>query len=76
MSAKDLKDLIDRMLVDIVFEYQGVWGSICPFSRQNISVSYGDFEQSFDSLDAAMNTPILNGRTLGECAEQLENIDY
>lgn len=52
MKSEDLRDWIDSLTQDITFEYLGVNGSICPFSRSDISLCYGEKEQSFDSIDA------------------------
>ena len=64
MNASDLKNWIDSLTDDIEFVYRGVSGAICPFSRNNISVSYGNEEKTFDSVDAAMNTPFIDGKPL------------
>lgn len=64
MNAQDLRDWIDSLTDDIVFQYRGVWGSICPFNRQNISVSYGDDERTFRTIDDVMNTPFICGKPL------------
>ena len=72
MRANELYDWIDSLTQDIVFQYHGVWGSICPFSRTNISVSYGDQEKTFDSIDAVLESTIVSGRPLKEICEQIE----
>lgn len=64
MTANDLKRWIDSLTQDIDFVYQGVSGSICPFSRTNISVSYGDDERTFHSVDDVMNQPFILGRPI------------
>lgn len=70
MKPEQLRNDIDSLMEDIEFQYKGVWGSICPFSRENISVSYGDQERTFDSVDAAMNEPFIEGKPMKEiCTE-------
>lgn len=72
MNAKELYDWIDSLTQDIEFQYRGVWGSICPFSRTNISVSYGDEEQTFHSIDAALDTPFIDGKPLKEICSDIQ----
>lgn len=72
MSAKDLKDWIDSLTDDIEFQYLGVWGSICPFNRNNISVSYGDDERTFNSIDDVMNQPFITGKAIKDICEEFE----
>lgn len=72
MSAQKLREWIDSLTADIEFLYMGVWGSICPFSRQDISVSYGDDERTFTSIDAVMNEPFITGKPLKDICEDME----
>lgn len=70
MKPEQLRNNIDSLMEDVEFQYKGVWGSICPFSRENISVSYGDLERTFDSVDAVMNEPFIEGKPMKEiCTE-------
>lgn len=71
MKASDLKALIDSLTQDIDFEYLGKQGSICPFSRTDISLVYDGEEMTVDSVDAAMVTPFIGGRNLSEICEEL-----
>ena len=75
MTAKQLMDEIDTGMYDIEFEYKGVHGAICPFSRTNISIAYGDNEKTLDSVDAVMNEPFFNGKSLAEICSEIE-FDY
>lgn len=69
MNADDLRVWIDSLTQDIDFVYQGVSGSICPFSRTSISVSYGNSEYTFHSVDDAMNQPFILGKPLKDICE-------
>lgn len=71
MKAQELNDWIDSLTQDIIFSYRGVSGSICPFSRTEISISYGEEEQSFESVGAAMNTPFITGESLTDICEDI-----
>lgn len=72
MKAKDLRESIDDLLLDIEFEYKGVSGAICPFSRDDIAVKYGDSERTFDSVDALMNEPFIDGKPMKDICEKFK----
>lgn len=72
MKAKDLRESIDDLLLDIEFEYKGVSGAICPFSRDDIAVKYGDSERTFDSVDALMNEPFVDGKPMKDICEKFK----
>ena len=76
MKAAELFKLLDKMLVDLEFEYMGISGVICPFSQEDIAVKYGDQEHIFDSLDALMNEPFIDGKPLKDICEQLDIWNY
>ena len=70
MKPKELASDIGSLMQDIEFQYKGVWGAICPFSRSNISVAYGEQEKTFDSVDAVMNEPFIDGKPIKEICEE------
>ena len=72
MNKYELRDWIDSLTQDIDFEYHGVLGSICPFSHSDISLCHGDKEQTFDSVDAVMNTPFFDGKSLAEVCYKIK----
>ena len=72
MNAKELREWIDRLTDDIEFRYNGVWGSICPFSRENISVSYGEKEKTFSSINEVMDDTSVIGRPIKEACKDFE----
>lgn len=71
MKAYDLKAWIDSLTQDIDFEYHGKMGSICPFSRTDISLAYDGQEVTVNSVDAAMSEPFIAGHSLAELCEEL-----
>ena len=71
MNANDLRDLIDSLTQDIDFEYCGKMGSICPFSRTDISLCYDGREVTVDSVRAAMEEPFIEGHSLMEICGEL-----
>ena len=72
MKASDLRDWIDSLTQDIDFSYNGKSGSICPISRTDISLCYDGYAVDVQSVDAAMDVPVINGRSLHDLCEQLE----
>ena len=71
MKKEELRADIEEMLLDIEFSYKGIDGSICPFSRENIAVKYGENESVLHSVDALMCEPFIDGQTLNEVCEEL-----
>lgn len=71
MKAKDLRDWIDSLTDDIEFQYQGKWGAVCPFNRQNISLCYDGKEMTVSSVEDAMKVPFVDGHSLEEISEEL-----
>lgn len=72
MNEKELRQWIDSLTQDIDFVYLGMSGSICPFSRSNISVSYGDDERTFHSIDEVMETPFITGKSLKDICGKMK----
>ena len=71
MKASELRNWIDSLTQDIDFEYHGILGSICPFNREKISLCFDGEEVTVNSVDAAMTTPFIEGRSLAEICEEL-----
>lgn len=72
MKASDLRDWIASLTQDIDFSYQGKYGSICPISRTDISLCYDGGAVDVQSVDAAMTTPFINGKSLNDLCDQLD----
>lgn len=62
---------IDSLTDDIEFQYKGLWGAICPFTRTEISLCYNGFETTVDSIDKAMSTPFIDGKSLNEISTEI-----
>ena len=71
MTVKQLVDKIQSLTDDIEFSYNGIDGAICPFSLEDISLSYGDSEKRYTSVEALMADPVLGGKSLREIAQQI-----
>ena len=71
MKGKQLREWIDSLTQDIDFVYDGVPGSICPFSRDYISLCYGENEMTVASVEEAMSTPFIRGKSLNEVCDEL-----
>lgn len=71
MRSDELRSRIEELVFDIDFCFNGVWGSVCPFSSTNISIAYNGEEITVDSVDEAMTVPFFDGLSLEEIAEEL-----
>ena len=71
MKKEELRADIEEMLLDVEFSYKGIDGSICPFSRDNISVKYGEDERVLHSVDDLMREPFIDGKSIDEVCEKL-----
>lgn len=72
MKPEKLVEYIDSLAGDIDFEYNGKHGAVCPFSRTNIALSYGDKAHEHTSIADVMNDKMFDGKCLNEIAEQIE----
>ena len=72
MSAKDLRDWIESLTDDIEFRFNGLFGSICPFNRHDIALCYNGIAVTAHSIDEAMSTPFIGGKSLDEISDQLD----
>ena len=72
MSRKDLYDYLNALEGDIEFLYHGIHGAICPFSLTDISLSFGNKEQTYDSIEDAMGDAFFEGKSLNDISEELE----
>ena len=71
MTKKELYEYINTLAGDLDFEYQGIHGAVCPFSRTDIAISYGDTDKTCDDIETALNDKLFNGKSLNEIAEDL-----
>lgn len=72
MKRHDLMELISSLEQDVEFSYNGVFGTICPFSRDDISLTYNGKTVDVDSVEKAMSEPFIDGRSLSDLCEELE----
>nr|DAD89758.1 MAG TPA: hypothetical protein [Siphoviridae sp. ctWDo30] len=72
MKAQELRKWIDSLTDDIEFSYAGKHGSICPISRAEIYLSYGDATHDAKTIDDAMSVPFFNGKSLNEISDKME----
>ncbi len=70
MNRSDLYNWIDSLVQDIDVQYHGRYGSICPFSRNDISITFDGKETTVHSVADAMDVPIFDGRSLNEICEE------
>ena len=72
MKRHDLMELINSLEQDVEIFYNGVSGTICPFSRDDISLTYNGKTVDVNSVESAMNEPFIEGRSLSDLCEELE----
>lgn len=72
MKPNKLAEMIDSLTSDIDFEYNGKHGAVCPFSRTDIALSYGEEAHSHTSVEDVMNDKMFDGKCLKEISEQIE----
>lgn len=63
--------MINALADDIEFEYKGKHGAICPFSRDDIIVAYGEVEIRVSSVEQALNEKIFEGLCLNEISDEI-----
>ncbi len=59
MKAQELRKWIDSLTDDIEFSYAGKHGSICPISRAEIYLSYGDATHDAKNYGRCNERPIF-----------------
>lgn len=72
MKAEDLKKWILSLEQDIQFEYNGVDGSICPFSKNDISLTFLDISKDYGSIEELMNDKVISGKSLNQISQELK----
>lgn len=71
MTAKQLRDYIDEVLTDVEFSYASIDGAICPTSRSEIALSWGEKDVVYKSLDEMMSDTFVFGASLNDIASKL-----
>lgn len=71
MRQDELYKLIDSLNQDIDFQYHGKSGSICPFTRKNISLCFDGDEMTAQSVPDAMSAQFIDGHSLNDLCEVL-----
>lgn len=72
MKREELRESIGKMMLDVEFSYNGVDGSVCPISENEIGIMYDEQEDTVRSVDELMSTPFIDGKTLNEVCEELD----
>lgn len=72
MKQDALYEWIDSLTQDIDFRYRGKGGSICPFSRDNISLCFNGKDVTVRSVSDAMSTKFIEGNSLNDLCEVLD----
>lgn len=72
MTIQDLKEKILSLTSDIEFTYRGMDGCIIPINQQDISVSFGDVNKTYQNIDDALTDGILQGVSIQDAIHDIE----
>ena len=80
MTADSLRKELSKGWAMLVFQYRGKEGHVDPYGTQNGDFSYilwyeGD-EKLVYTMEDVMNTPIFDGHSLSEIADEISDIDW
>ena len=80
MKVNELRKLIEDCFTAIYFKYKGEWGNIEPCCNRKTGYTfdcyYDGVDQRVYNIDDAMNLKFVDGKSLNELAEQLEDVDW
>lgn len=71
MTAEEILNKLADHQDDYEFVYQGKNGAVCIFDKKIIA-GYDGSEKIFSSISELMMTPFIDGKTLAECATEIE----
>lgn len=74
MTANDIKNIILEFTNDVVFYYGDENACINPWSESKFEVGFRDKMKTYDNIDALMNDPFFDGKSLNEIAGEIELI--
>lgn len=76
MSIQEVRDFIQSIASMLYFKYKGKDGHIDPYARNRILLWYNGKEQVVTSVDDAMNTPFIDGKSITQAFQDITNIEY
>lgn len=76
MTASKIKSRLSEIVGMLGFEYKGIRGGVDPFSINNFDMFYGDNDFHATSIDEVMKTPLFDGKTLAEIANDIDIIEW
>lgn len=71
MTPTELQEYLSTGELDFEFDYAGKSGSICFCYLPKVYILYDDVE-TVTTWDKLMVTPFIDGKTLAECATEIE----
>ena len=72
MGREELEKLILSITEDIEFEYCGKHGAICPFSVDNIAMTFEKSDKTYSNIGDLMEDNVFYGKSLNDISEKLE----
>ena len=79
MEILEIKRIIEDGIT-VYIKYNGEWGGVDPYYEKKIGRFYECFYKGVNTIvyniDDAMNLPFVDGKSLNEIAEELEDVDW
>ena len=76
MKADVLKEQIDSLVSFVGFDYLGVSCGIDPINHSHFEMWYGKAYLEAKSIDEVMTTPLFDGKSLEEIADDIVITDW
>ena len=71
MDIAELRALVETLLYDIEFVYNGKPGSICPLAEDFFALACGDMFINVTTVDEVFSAPFLDGKTIPDVLDQI-----
>lgn len=72
MNEYELKTLIESLVQDVTFEYDGKYACINPWNKHKFEVGFDDKCKTYDNIDDVMNDKFYDGKSLKDICENIE----
>lgn len=72
MNSKSLKELIESLIQDITFEYNGKYACINPWNSKKFEVGFGEKIKTYNNIEDVMNDRFYDGKSLNEISNDID----
>ncbi len=76
MTDERIKARISEICSHFLFSYKGKDCGVDPFSETNFDMWCGEEYLKAKSIEAVMNTPLFDGKTLSEIANDIDIVSW